>query len=117
MADGRSAGAVYTAAFGGDEFTTTVPSAAFPPAIPFTSQLIAVPLAMHNVAVSVCVWPNERLALAGEIRFAHVIVTLAVPVLTGSATLLAVIVTFEGDGGVTGAVYVAESAPLETVAL
>lgn len=102
---------MYTAAFGDTELAAIVPSVALPPATPFTSQVIAVPLAMHNDAVSICVWPSERIALAGEIRFAHVIVTLAVPALARSAMLVAVIVTLAGDGGVTGAVYVAEPTP------
>ncbi len=115
LAAGKSAGALYTATVGVVELAAMVPLLASPATIPSTSQAIGVPLVAHNDAVSACDCPSETVALEGEIRFAHVIATPAVPVLTGSAMLLAVMVTFGGDGGTTGAVYVAVLAPLATI--
>lgn len=89
---------------GGVALPTIVPRVAFPPATPFTSQTIGVPLAVHRDAVKICVWPSATLAVAGEITFEQVIVTLAVPDFAGSATLIAAIVTLGGEGGAAGAV-------------
>lgn len=54
------------------------------------------------------------LADAGEMEFAagHDIVTVAVAVLDGSATLVATTETNPCGGGIAGAVYAAASAPL-----
>jgi len=83
-----------------------VPSVALPFATPFTSQAISVPAGTHNDAVNTCVWPSATVAVAGEIEFefAQVIVTLADADLVPSPTLVAVIVTTAGDGGIAGAV-------------
>lgn len=103
--DGRSPGAVYTAVWAPPlSSATIVPRLAFPPATPFTSHAKPVPLATHSDAVSVCVPPSATLGLAGEIRFAHVIVTLALPLFAVSASLVAVMVTFGGEGAAAGAV-------------
>lgn len=83
-----------------------VPTVEFPPGIPFTSQEIAVSLAMQDDALKICIWPSETLAAEGEIEFieVHVIVTLAVPDFEASATLVAVTFTIAGEGSVAGAV-------------
>lgn len=86
-----------------------------PPVIPSTSQLIAAPVPTQSEAANVCVWPSETLAVVGKIRFAHVMLTSAAPLFAESATLAAVIVTVDGDGGATGAVYVAESPPFAVI--
>ena len=93
-----------------------VPTLALPPGMPFTSHAIAEPVEVQNEAVKSWVCPSETFALAGEIEFVgHVIVTLALPVFVLSATLVAVTVTFGGEGGTAGAVYVALSFPLATI--
>jgi hypothetical protein len=82
-----------------------VPIAEFPPAIPFTSHATVDPAARQKEAVNICVCARETVAAAGEIVFVaeHVMVTLAVADLAGSATLVAVTLTVEGEGGTTGA--------------
>ena len=54
---------------------------------------------------------------AGEIPFAlvHPIPTLAEADFVGSAALVAVTLTVGDDGNVCGAVYIAESAPFDTI--
>jgi len=96
----------------------TVPRAALPPVIPFTSHVIDVPGGTHSVAMNVCDCPRVTLAVVGERTFElpHGIVTLADAEREGSATLVAVTLTVGGEGGATGAVYIAESRPvLKTV--
>lgn len=85
---------------------TIVPVAALPPTTPSTSRVIAVPLAMQNEAVNVCVWPSATCAVEGEIEFvvAHVTVALALPDFELSTMLVAVTVTVAGVGGTAGAV-------------
>lgn len=113
--EGTTNGAVYRAVFA--VALTIVPSVAFPPVIPLASQVTDAPEARQNETVNACVWLNATLADGGEIEFvaAHVIVTLAVPIFELSATLLAVTVTVDGDGGNAGAVYSAEVGPFETI--
>ncbi|HVB88210.1 MAG TPA: hypothetical protein VNK23_16230 [Candidatus Dormibacteraeota bacterium] len=84
-----------------------VPSAEFPPAVPFTSHEIVAPAARQNDAVNVCAWPGTTVVAAGETELLapHVIVTLALADFVLSATLVAVTVTAEGVGTVAGAVY------------
>jgi hypothetical protein len=93
-----------------------VPRLAFPPVTPLTSQVIAVPGAIQNDAVKFCVCPSPTLAVAGEIEFAlgQMTVTLALPDLVPSATLVAVTLTVAGEGGSSGAVYTAVAAPFAT---
>jgi hypothetical protein len=93
-----------------------VPRLAFPPAMPLTSQVIAVPGATQNDAVKFSVCPNATLAVAGEIEFVlgQMIVALALPDLVPSATLVAVTLTVAGEGGAGGAVYIAVAAPFAT---
>jgi hypothetical protein len=57
------------------------------------------------------------LAVAGDTPFApvHPIPTLAEADFEGSATLVAVTLTVGGDGKAVGAVYIAESAPFDTI--
>jgi hypothetical protein len=50
-----------------------------------------------------------------ELGLAHAIVTPALPVFAGSATLAAITVTSAGDGITAGAVYTAELAPFTTI--
>ncbi len=84
---------------------------ALPPIIPFTSQVIVVPGGRHRAVVKGCDFPSATLATAGEIELgaAQTIVTIAEADLEVSATLVAVTLTVAGDGGVAGALYVAES--------
>ena len=82
-----------------------VPSVELPPETPLTSQEIAPPVAPQKDAVKVCDWASETLAEGGASEFAEqVTVTLAVPDLVASATLVAAMVTVAGDGGTEGAV-------------
>lgn len=109
--EGTAAGAVYVAE---PPVGISVPSAGFPPAIPSTPHVTVVPGAMQSDAEKFCVAPAARLTIAGDTVFAteHEIVTLAVAVFDGSATLVAVTETTEGAGGIVGAVYVTASGPL-----
>jgi hypothetical protein len=86
--------------------TAIVPMVAVPPTVPFTSQTIAVPAGTQKDAVNVCELPTATVAAAGETAFAvaHVTVTLALASFELSATLVAVTLTVDGDGGVAGAV-------------
>src|SRR4029077_7989066 len=86
---------------------------ALPPAIPFTSQVIAVPGARQNVAAKLCVCPSAKLTALGAIVFAleQVIVTPAFPNFAASATLVALTITVAGDGGVAGAIETAVCPP------
>jgi hypothetical protein len=103
LGDGKSIGAVYRAVV--ELLGAIVPIAELPPAIPFTSHVIAVPAARQNEAVNVCVCARETVAADGEMVFVaeHVMVTLAVADLAGSATLVAVTLTVGGEGGKEGA--------------
>ncbi len=94
-----------------------VPTVELPPAMLLTSQVIAVPAAMHKDAENVCDAPTEMLAKGGVIAFgaAQEIVTLALADFDGSATLVAVTFTFGGAGASAGAVYVAESEPVAAI--
>jgi hypothetical protein len=85
---------------------TIVPMAEFPPAMPFTSQVIEAPLARQKDAVKFCVPPRPSVAALGAIELlgAQTIVTLALADFDAFATLAAVIVTLAGEGGVAGAV-------------
>jgi hypothetical protein len=84
-----------------------VPTAALPPAIPFTSHASADPVGTHSDALKVCEAPNPTLAGEGEIEFvaAQAIVAVAFPDFVPSAALVAVTVTVAGKGGAAGAVY------------
>src|SRR5271170_5916640 len=94
-----------------------VPRLAFPPTTPFTSHVMACPAARQNDAVNVCVCPRPTFIVPGKIEFdaAQVTVTLALPDLAASATLVAVTLTVAGDGSVTGAVYTAVVAPFGAI--
>lgn len=84
----------------------TVPALELPPVIPFTCHATGVPGATHSDAVNVWDAPTVRVAEAGEMLFAvaHEIVTVAVAVFDGSATLVATIETEPCGGGLAGAV-------------
>lgn len=90
-----------------------VPSAALPPAIPFTSQVSAVAGVTHSVAVKTCAPPEVTFADDGAIEFTagQETVTLADADFVGSATFVAAIVTAL-PGGMAGAVYVAVFDPV-----
>lgn len=94
-----------------------VPRIELPPRVPLTSQAIGVPGATQSDAVKFCVALRLRLAAAGEREFAagQEIVTLAVADFEGSATLIALTTTASGEGAIAGAVYVAESMPVEAI--
>jgi hypothetical protein len=96
-------GAVYRAVF--VPLEAIVPIVELPPGIPSTSHATATPAGRQNEAVNVCVCASETVAVGGEIAFVaeHVIVTLAAADLAGSATLVTVTLTVEGDGGTAGA--------------
>jgi len=83
-----------------------VPSALFPLATPFTSQVIALPVATHSDAANVCDWLSEMLADGGVsmVEGVHSIFTVALPDFAGSATLVAVTVTAGDAGAALGAV-------------
>jgi hypothetical protein len=95
-----------------------VPTLELPPAIPFTCHAMTAPGAMQSEAVNVWDAPTVTLADAGEIAFtaAHEIVTVAVALFDGSATLVATTETGPCGGGLAGAVYTAASAPLALIA-
>ena len=82
-----------------------LPTVELPPAIPFTSHAMEAPAGRQNEAVKACVCARETVTVDGETVFAaeHVMVTLAVADLVASATLVAVTLTVEGDGGTSGA--------------
>ena len=86
--------------------TTIVPTAVLPPEIPSTSHAIAAVPIPQKVAVNVCACPSAICTVGGaiELGVAHAIVTAALPVFAGSATLAAVTVTVAGDGITAGAV-------------
>lgn len=109
---GMLLGAVYVAVFA--PVLVMVPTVELPPAMLLTSHVIGVPAAMHKDVEKTCDAPTEMLAEAGAIAFgaAQEIVTLALADFDGSATLVAVTLTFGGAGASTGAVYVAESEPV-----
>ena len=101
---GSVAGAVYSALLA--PVTAIVPSAELPFAAPFTSHVI-VPLPLpQNVAAKLWLCAKARVTAAGEIEFvvAQTMVTVALADFVESATLVAVTVTFAGEGGKTGAV-------------
>lgn len=103
LGEGKSTGAVYMAALA--PLGAIVPIAELPPAIPLTSHATAAPADRQKDALKVCVRASETVAVGGEIVFVaeHVMVTLAVADLAGSATLVTVTLTVEGDGGTVGA--------------
>jgi hypothetical protein len=94
-----------------------VPKVEFPPAAPFTSQVIVAPAWAHRLAINTCDCPSATVAVVGEIALlaAQLIITLALADFVPSATLVAVTVTFAGFGAEDGAVYVALSVPLATI--
>ena len=100
---GKSVGAVYTAVFA--PLGAIVPIAELPFGIPLTSHATVAPAAKQNDTLNVCVCASETVAADGEIVFVaeHVMVTLAVTDLEGSATLVTVTFTVEGEGGTAGA--------------
>ena len=100
---GKSIGAVYRAVV--ELLGAIAPIVELPPAIPLTSQAMEEPKARQNEAVKLRVCARETVAGEGEIVFVaeHVMVTLAVADLAGSATLVAVTLTVEGEGGTAGA--------------
>ena len=106
---GRSSGAVNAAELA--LVLTIVPTVAFPPTTPFTSQTIGVFAGAHNAAVKSCICPSATFAEGGDIEFgvAQTSVTVAEADLEGSATLVTVTIAPGGDGIVAGAAYEAES--------
>jgi hypothetical protein len=103
LGDGKSIGAAYSAVFA--LLGAMVPIVELPAAIPLTSHAMGAPVARQNEAVNACVCARETVTADGEIVFVaeHVMVTLAVADLVASATLVAVTLTIEGDGGTAGA--------------
>ena len=100
---GKFVGAVYTAVFA--LLGAIVPIAELPLGIPLTSHAMVAPAGKQNDTLNVCVWASETVAVGGEMVFVaeHVMVTLAVADLEGSATLVTVTLTVEGEGGTAGA--------------
>jgi hypothetical protein len=100
---GKSVGAVYTAVFA--LLDAIVPIAELPLGIPLTSHAMVAPAAKQNDKLNVCVCASETVAAGGEIVFVaeQVMVTLAVVDLEGSATLVTMTLTVEGEGGTAGA--------------
>jgi hypothetical protein len=98
---GKSIGAVYRAVFA--LLGAIVPIVGLPLGIPLTSHAMVAPEAEQNDTLNVCVCASETVAAGGEMVFVaeHVIVTLAD--LEGSATLVTVTLTVEGEGGTAGA--------------
>src|SRR5580704_13397942 len=88
-----------------------------PTGIPLTSHVMEAPVARQNDAVKPCVCARGTVAAGGEMVFVaeHVIVTLAVADFDGSATLVTMTLTVEGDGGTAGATYSAPAAPLGVI--
>jgi hypothetical protein len=84
-----------------------VPTAAFPPVIPFTFQLTDLLAVLLTVAVNCWVFPSSGLALCGAtvtlIAGPPVIVTLAEALAVGSAWLVACTETLAGCGRICGA--------------
>jgi len=82
-----------------------VPSVVLPPAIPFTSHVTVASATRQNEARNVCVCARSTVADGGEIELdaEQVTVTLALADFAGSATLVAVTLTVEGEGGTAGA--------------
>jgi hypothetical protein len=82
------------------------PSVELPPAMPLTSQAMAVVVGTQREAVKTCVALVVTLAVAGEseLEAAQAIVTLAEADFDESAMLVAVTLTVEGEGTVAGAV-------------
>ena len=104
--DGATAGAVYVAE--SSPVAAIAPSDEFPPATPLTLQLTAeldVP-APVTVALKFADPPGARLAELGAMltTIPLWICTLAEPLADGAGALVAVIVTFEGEGSDCGAV-------------
>lgn len=105
-AAGGTAGAVYVAASG--PVTLSVPTVAFPPLMPFTLHVTAelpVPTPL-TVAVKFAVPPGTMLAEAGTMLTTMPlwICTVADPLACGSACVVAVTVTIETEGVISGAV-------------
>jgi hypothetical protein len=100
---GKSVGAVYRAVFA--LLGAIVPIVELPVGIPLTSHAMMAPAAEQNDTLNVCVCASETVAAGGEMVFVaeHVMVTLAVADLEGSATLVTVTLTVEGEGGTAGA--------------
>jgi hypothetical protein len=100
---GKFVGAVYTAVF--TLLGAIVPIAKLPLGIPLTSHAMVAPAAKQNDTLNVCVCASETVAAGDEMVFVaeHVMVTLAVADLEGSATLVTVTLTVEGEGGTVGA--------------
>jgi hypothetical protein len=100
---GKSIGPVYRAVF--SLLGAIVPIVELPLGIPSTSHAMMAPAAEQNDTLNVCVCASETVAAGGEMVFVaeHVMVTLAVADLEGSATLVTVTLTVEGEGGTAGA--------------
>jgi hypothetical protein len=81
------------------------------------SQVTVAPGARQKLAVKFCVCPSATLAADGAIVLAlvQVIVTLALPDLVASATLVAFTFTVVGEGGVGGAIYTAVLTPFAAI--
>ena len=100
---GKSVGAVYAAVF--VPVGAIVPIVELPSGTLLTSHAMAAPAARQNDTLNVCVCASETVAVGGEMAFVaeHVMVTLAVADLMGSATLVTVTLTVAGEGGTAGA--------------
>jgi hypothetical protein len=112
--DGGTGGAVYSAVVA--LVVTIVPTAAFPPAIPFTLH-VTPDAALPNpemFAVNTCSPPVGTFAVGGDTVIATLSLrfTFAESLADESASLTAVTVTLGGDGSAAGAVYVAAPAPV-----
>jgi hypothetical protein len=83
-----------------------VPTTAFPPAIPLTSQVMIEPAATQKFAVNDCELVRATFADPGETEFdeAHVTVMLALANFEMSAMLVAVTLIGSVAGGTAGAV-------------
>ena len=96
-------GAVYRAVFA--LLRAIVPIVELPLGIPLTSHAMVAPAVEQNDTLNVCVCASGTVATGGEMVFVaeHVMVALAVADLEGSATLVTVTLTVEGEGGTAGA--------------
>jgi hypothetical protein len=104
VGEGNADGAVYVVTFAPEIFVT-VPMVAFPPTMPFTSQVTLVFADPVTCAVNCCVDESATLADPGVTTTltCALIVTFIDAALVGSAAGVAATVITDGDGAVTGA--------------
>lgn len=103
--EGSADGAVYVAVAA--PVPAIVPIVELPPAIPFTLQVTPVLVVPKTLAANTCAPPDGTLAVVGEtvIEIAMLLsrFTTAEPLICESASLTALIRTFEEDGSTEGA--------------